>query len=129
MIIKIAGVVLCGIPAFILLRQYKSEYAVLVQLCSVIIIFFMIFSQLEDIIVFFNSALDSAGIKVDYISSLIKAMGVAVITQFAVDLCKDNGETALAGQVEFAGKVLILGVSLPLLRGIAQLIFGIVENI
>ncbi len=129
MIIKIAGVVLCEILAFVFLKQYKSEYVVLVQLCGVVVIFFMIFSQLKDVMVFFNSALDSAGISGDYISSLIKALGIALITQFATDLCKDNGETALAGQVEFAGKVIILGVSLPILRGIAQLILGIVEKI
>ncbi len=129
MIIKIAGVVLCSVLACSLLKQHKSEYTVLVQLCSVIVILFMIFSQLKDLTVFFNSALDEAGIAPDYISALIKALGIAVITQLATDLCKDNGEAALAGQVEFAGKVIILGVSLPILRGIAQLIFGIVEKI
>lgn len=129
MIIKIAGVVLCEILAVAFIRQYKSEYTLLVQLCGIIVIFFMIFSQLKDLIVFFEGALDSAGIALDYIASLIKVLGIAVVTQFAVDLCKDNGETALAGQVEFAGKVIIMGVSLPILRGIAQLILGIVEKI
>lgn len=129
MIIKIAGVVLCEILAYVLLRQYKSEYAVLVQLCGVVVIFFMLFGQLKDLIVFFKGALDSSGISPDYISSLIKALGIALVTQFATDLCKDNSQTALAGQVEFSGKVIILVVSLPILRGIAQLIFGIVEKI
>ncbi|MBR3974536.1 MAG: hypothetical protein IKJ88_01600 [Clostridia bacterium] len=129
MIIKITGVVLCEILAVVFIRQYKSEYTVLVQLCGIVVIFFMIFSQLKDLLVFFKSALDSAGISVDYISSLIKALGIALVTQLATDLCKDNSETALAGQVEFAGKIIILGVSLPILRGIAQLILGIVEKI
>lgn len=129
MIIKIAGVVLCEIFVFVLLRQYKSEYAVVLQLCGVAVIFFMIFSQLKDVIVFFKGALDSSGISPDYISSLIKALGIAVLTQLATDLCRDNSQTALAGQVEFAGKIIILGVSLPILRGIVQLIVGIVEKI
>ena len=129
MIIKITGLVLCEILVFVLLRQYKSEYAVLVQLCGGVVILFMIFSQLKDVIVFFKGALDSSGISSDYISSLIKALGIALITQIATDLCKDNGETALAGQVEFAGKVIIIGVSLPVLRGITQLLLGIVEKI
>ena len=129
MIIKIAGVVLCEIFAFVLLKQYKSEYVVLLQLCGVAVIFFMLFSQLKDLIAFFKGALDSSGISSDYISSLIKALGISLVTQFATDLCKDNGETALAGQVEFAGKVIVLGVSLPILRGIAQLLLGIVEKI
>ena len=129
MIVKITGVVLCEILAFVLLRQYKSEYAVLLQLCGAVVIFFMIFSQLKDIIVFFKGALDYSGISSAYIASLIKALGIALVTQIATDLCKDNGAAALAGQVEFAGKVIILGVSLPILRGIAQLLLGIVEKI
>ena len=81
MIIKIAGVVLCEIFAFVLLRQYKSEYAVALQLCGVAVVFFMIFSQLKDITGFFKGALDSSGISPDYLSSLIKALGISSTIQ------------------------------------------------
>lgn len=129
MIIKIAGVVICELFLWVLVKQYKSEYAVLIEIASVIFIFFAVFSQFEDLLEFFSNVLNRAGVSSDFIKSLIKALGIALVTQFTVELCRDNGENAVAAKIEFAGKILVLTVSLPILRGIAQLIYGIVENL
>jgi stage III sporulation protein AD len=51
---------------------------------------------------------------------LIKALGIGYLCRFASDLCRDAGETALAGYVELAGKVMIVVLSFPLLEQVAQ---------
>jgi stage III sporulation protein AD len=47
---------------------------------------------------------------------LLKALGVAFLTETAASVCRDSGETGLATWVEIAGKLEILLLSFPLIR-------------
>ena len=54
----------------------------------------------------------------EWIVLLMKSMGVCLVAQFAADCCRDAGENALAGRVEFAGRVLLLSSALPVLQAL-----------
>ena len=49
---------------------------------------------------------------------MLKAAGVALLTEFAQQLCRDAGESALAGRVELCGRAALLAMSVPLLSGL-----------
>lgn len=49
-------------------------------------------------------------------SCVVKAVGISLVTQSACDTCCDYGQTALAGKLEFAGKLAILAAALPLFK-------------
>ena len=51
-----------------------------------------------------------------YFILLVKVIGVAMVTQLAVDTCRDAGQQAIATKVEIAGRVTILSLSLPLFQ-------------
>lgn len=55
-----------------------------------------------------------------WIVLLMKSMGVCLTTQFAADCCRDAGENALAGRVEFAGRVAVLVLAMPLVRELLE---------
>lgn len=46
---------------------------------------------------------------------MIRAVGVAIVAEFGAQLCRDAGEGALAGRVELAGRVTMLGLAMPLI--------------
>ena len=50
-------------------------------------------------------------------STLLRATGVAMIAEFGAQLCRDAGESALAGRVELAGRAALIGMTVPLLTG------------
>ena len=56
---------------------------------------------------------------------LIRATGIALIAEFGAQLCRDAEESALAGRVELAGRVALMGMTAPLLTGLLQQIRGI----
>ena len=66
-----------------------------------------------------------AGLDADGSTILIRATGIALIAQFGAQLCRDAEESALAGRVELAGRVTLLGMTAPLLTGLLQKIEGI----
>lgn len=129
MMLKITGIVLCEITVYILLKQYKPEFAMLSEAAAVVIILFMLTDEIKNAMSVFSSFLgfsDSVG---EYITVLTKVLATALITQFSADLCRDSGESALASKVEFSGKIIITAASLPVIEGFTGLISRMVENV
>lgn len=67
----------------------------------------------------------AAGMEESSSTLLIRAVGIALIAEFGAQLCRDAEESALAGRVELAGRVALLGMSAPLLSGLLQKIEGL----
>ena len=45
---------------------------------------------------------------------LLRICGIAVIAEFASDICRDSGESALARRIETGTKIAVLAASLPM---------------
>lgn len=52
---------------------------------------------------------------------LIKLVGMAYVTEFAVQACRDAGEEGLAAKASLCGKMLLLSQTLPLVQEIGAL--------
>ena len=57
-----------------------------------------------------------------YIQVLLKMIGIAYIAEFGSELCRDAGFGAVAGQIEFFGKLMLLAVSMPVIQNLIALI-------
>lgn len=126
--IKVSAAALCGILAYLLLKSSKPELAPLCEICTAAVIFLFIADELIEIKSVFSSMSAYAGITREHLVILLKALGAALVSQFAADTARDAGESALASKIEFAGRVVIIYCSLPLLRSVAQLITSLAEN-
>lgn len=58
--------------------------------------------------------------------NLLKLCGIAVISEFASDICRDSGEASLAHRIDTAARISILSTAIPsvaeILSGIASLL-------
>lgn len=129
MILKIAVTAVLAALLSVILKQYRPEYALLFKLSACMGILALVFSNYSGVIEGMReidsvSKLSGAPFKV-----LEKVLGVAVITQFASNLCRDSGETALAGNVELAGKWIILLYSLPFFKLVAEFAVNLMKEI
>ncbi len=57
----------------------------------------------------------------EYLTILMKSLGICFLTQLAADICRDSGESALATQAEAAGKTALFVIALPLFHRAAEL--------
>ena len=103
-IIKIVGIGIVAVIIITLIKQYKPEFAIYVSIIAGIIIFFMVFDQLSGIINLINELTSKANINSDFIKILLKITGIAFLAEFAVQICMDLGESALANKVDLGGK-------------------------
>lgn len=121
--IQIIGMVLIAVVLLALLKQYNPVYAVIAGiLCCGLVLTAAIATMLPVM----DSLLSLAEqISAAQMMPLVKAMGIVILGQIARDVCKDAGQTALAGQVELAARALILFAALPLFQQLLQVISGL----
>ncbi len=120
--IALAGivVVLCAL----LLKNEKAEYAVFISMSGCLMIFLFGISKLEVILTEIGRLEGYLGAGSEYLPILLRIVGITYLAEFAADLCRDAGFSAVAGQVELAGKLTIMAVSLPVIIGLLEALEG-----
>lgn len=124
-IIKIIGIGLIALILIIILKQYKPEFVIYVSLIAGALILTLTFSKISGIIELINSLSSKASINQEFIKLLIKITGIAILTEFAVSICKDTGETAIASKIDMGGKVIMVSMSVPIIAGLLETIIKI----
>lgn len=85
----------------------------------------MIFDKFRDIINLLYNLSNKVGANSEFIVILIKITGIAILTEFAVSICKDCGESAIASKIDLGGKVLIIGASVPIVSALLETLIAI----
>lgn len=124
-IVKIIGVGLIGAIILIIIRQYKPELTIYVSIIAGAIILYMVMDKLSAIINLLTNLSKKSGINAPFLSILLKITGIAILSEFAVSTCKDLGETAIATKIDFAGKIIIISISIPIISALLELILKI----
>ncbi len=121
-VFAIVGTALAAAALSVVLRQYNKEYGLYISLAVTVLIFAAVLSAFSPVVDFLNTLSDTIGESGKYISVLLKALAVCYITQLASDCCKDSGETAIASKIDFAGKIALLLISIPLFEAMLSII-------
>ena len=95
----------------------------LIIISAITLICFMVLPMLSQIFDSVNDLTSSANINNNYISILIKSLGICYVTQISVDICKENGSGSIASQIEIAGKLIILLLAVPLYGDLIEMIY------
>lgn len=107
-----------------MLKESKKEYCLYVSLIGGMIILFFLIDYLEGIIEFLKNLSDDTNSEFIYL--LIKITGISILTEFAVSICKDSGECAIANKVDLGGKIIVISMSIPVisatLNGLLELL-------
>ena len=106
-----------GLVALLMLRPYKPEWAVFIRMAVTVASVGMILTLAGTVLSYVTELTEGTGaLDGEAWTILLKALGVAFITETAASMCRDRGEGTLAGWVELAGKLEILLLALPLIR-------------
>lgn len=125
--IKIAGISLITLVLVIVLKNTKREFAFILTLCSSILLFGIVINDFVSVINKIYLISDEISGLEPYISLMVKILGVTLITQFVVDLCRDSGENALASQTEIISKIIILIMIMPLFEAVINTVSGLLK--
>lgn len=124
-IVKIIGVGLTATIIIIILKQYKPEFVIYASLIAGAIILFMVMDKLAAVVNIIESLANKTGTGSTFLGILLKITGIAILTEFAVSICKDSGETAIANKIDLGGKIIIISISIPIITALLELIINI----
>ena len=124
-IIKIIGIGLIALVIVVILKQYRPEYTIYVSIIAGVLILFLAMEKLYGIINLLQSISDKTYINKQFLGILLKITGIAIITEFAVSICTDAGEKAIASKIEIGSKVIIIAMSIPIISSLLELIIEI----
>ena len=124
-IIKIIGIGLTALIIIILLKQYKPEFAIYISLLTGVLILLFVIDDLKGIINLLQTLANKASLNTTFLTILIKITGIAFLSEFAVSICKDAGEAAVASKIEIGTKIIIITKSIPIISSLLEIILKI----
>lgn len=127
-IIQIVGLGFVVTLLILIIRQQKPELAVQLGITLAAIIFLMVLSKIQVVLNIFQDLADKANISQMYLNTILKIIGIAYITEFGSQVCRDAGEGAVAGKIEFAGKIMIMVMAIPIIALVLDTITRLIPS-
>ena len=124
-IIKIIGIGITAIIIIIILKQYKPEFAVYTSIIAGIAILLLSLSQMSGVINLLKDISSRASISSEFLGIILKITGIAILTEFAVSICQDSGESAIANKIDVGGKIMIITMSIPIISSLLETILKV----
>lgn len=124
-ILQIVGLGIIASIIIVIIKAQRPEIAIQVSIITGIVIFILIVNKLSAVLSLLTSFSEKANIDMTYMGLLLKIIGIAYISEFGAEICKDAGEAAIASKIELAGKVTVILLAVPIITSLLDLIIKI----
>lgn len=108
-----------------LLKTFKPEFVVIVTLFTSVVMLVIIVDSLKYSFEFIEEIYNNLTYGKSYFPIILKILGIAYVTEFAVALCNDAGEKAIGSKIELAGKIGIFFAAIPVFVSLLELMNGL----
>lgn len=125
-ILQIVGLGLVVCILAIILRVQKPPMATLLSMTAGVVIFLVMMPQVTSVFNVLRDLAGQANVSMVYMGTILKIVGVAYIADFGSQICRDAGEGALASKIEFAAKVIVLIMAVPIIIAVLQSLIKLV---
>ncbi|MGZ4030577.1 MAG: stage III sporulation protein AD [Tumebacillaceae bacterium] len=127
-IIQIVGLGLAATILIVVLKGQSPQIAFLLALLVGVFIFIFLLDKISLVIGLLERLSVQAGVEMIFLQTILKIIGIAYIAEFAAQLAKDSGESAIASKIELAGKVLILVLALPIVQRVVETVLNLLPS-
>jgi stage III sporulation protein AD len=119
-IFQIVGIGLTGTVLAVYVKESNREIAILISLVTGLILFIYALSKVGAVISILTELATRANINMYYLMIVLKIMGIAYIAEFGAQICRDAGEGSTATKIEFAAKILVMLLALPIVMALME---------
>lgn len=119
-IFQIVAFALVAVVLSVIIRKDRPEIAIQISIVVGIAIFLLLIFKISAVLSLLREIASKINIDSVYLIPILKIAGIAYITTFGAEVCRDAGEGAIASKVEFAGKILIMVLAVPVLMAVLE---------
>lgn len=120
--LKVVIFALLAAVAVVLLRQFKSDLALAVAVCSGIALTAVACESLFDVVYSMYGLSSAAGLDGQSVACVVKVVGIGYVAEFTDNVCRDAEVKGVGDKVLLAGKVAILLCVLPVVKQLFSLL-------
>jgi len=114
-ILQLVGIGLLATVLILVVREQKPVFAFLLAVFVGAAIFLELIGVIDRVVSMLEDLADRSGVPSVYLRTLLKVIGVAYIAEFGAQIVRDAGLESVAGKIEFAGKMIILVMAVPII--------------
>lgn len=122
-LIAVVGVILCAI-----VKSHTPAYSTLIGAGIVIVILIGVAPDIKQLISVINSIQLTDEFSTKGIGVMLKVFSILLVGSVCSDICRDNGEGAVAGVVEISAKLTAIACALPVLTAVVSLATSFLKN-
>lgn len=125
---EICKIVAIGIISVILIAYLKtvnSEIAVIAGVASGLLIIILSLTYVKDFVMFFFELSDKGGLDGSVFKLSLKIIAISYLVDFSSGVASDFGQAALGEKIQFAGKVIMITLAMPLISEMIRTVVGL----
>lgn len=122
LVIKISATAICVALLNLIIKRYNPELSTVLSICTVCVIFLAAGSFAGVLVELMAKARKISGISDIYIVAVYKCLAISILTKISSELCKDANQASLAAAVEMGGSFCALGIVVPLLYSMLEML-------
>lgn len=123
---QIVGLGLVAAVLAVVLRHNRPEMAMFLSIAVGVIIFMVMLGKIGSILEVLKDLSARANLSMVYLGTILKIVGIAYIADFGAQICRDAGEGAVASKIEFAAKILVLVLAVPIVVAVLNSLLKVV---
>lgn len=123
--LQIVGVAFLATVLILVIREQKPMFAFLLAVFTGVGIFLALIGKIGGVVSVLEDLADRSGIPSVYLKTMLKIIGVAYIAEFGAQIVRDAGLESVASKIEFAGKMLILVMAIPIISVIVETVLNL----
>lgn len=98
----------------VLLKRQNAEYSLILTIFTATVVLVSLMSDILIAVSGINEIIEVSNVKSEYVTVLLKCVGIGFLTEFTCDCCKDASQNALSTVVLMSGRICVLIAAFPL---------------
>ena len=120
--LKSSGLILIAVILCIALSSYGKNFVILLSITVCVFVLSASFSYLKPVLAFWEKLQDQSNWDAQWLSVLMKAVGLGVISEIICMICNDSGNGVLGKALQYMTCFVILWMAMPLFTSLLDMI-------
>ena len=126
-LVKVAIIAITSAMAVLIIKKTNPELAVVLSISAGIMIMILILDSLFEVVYTFYGIADLTGIDSEIFEIILKIIGIGYISELSASGCTDSGNKSIGDKVLLSGKIVIMLMALPIIKGIIGVIAEVLK--
>lgn len=129
MFLQATAAVLLAVILFLILGKHNKELALLLTIAVCCMVAVIAGRFMKPVVEFLERLQEVGQLDSEYLTVLLKVVGIGFLTEVAALVCADAGNGTLGKTLQMLSSCVILWLSIPLLNGLLELIQSILGGV